>query len=78
MSSKRYPEEFKIEAVKQITDRGHPHSRRLAVLGRSPRSLLAPGDWLVDALTHGTGTGDQCLIDGGVATTAEAGGDRAF
>ena len=24
MSSKRYPEEFKIEAVKQVTERGHP------------------------------------------------------
>ncbi|WP_373018913.1 transposase, partial [Thiomicrorhabdus sp.] len=24
MSSKRYPEEFKIEAVKQITERGYP------------------------------------------------------
>ena len=23
MSSKRYPEEFTIEAVKQVTDRGH-------------------------------------------------------
>jgi transposase len=23
MSSKRYPEEFKIEAVRQVTDRGH-------------------------------------------------------
>ncbi|RQW61215.1 transposase, partial [Vibrio viridaestus] len=23
MSSKRYPEEFKIEAVKQITEKGH-------------------------------------------------------
>lgn len=23
MSSKRYPEKFKIEAVKQVTDRGH-------------------------------------------------------
>ena len=23
MSSKRYPEEFKIEAVKQVVDRGH-------------------------------------------------------
>jgi transposase len=23
MSSKRYTEEFKVEAVKQITDRGH-------------------------------------------------------
>jgi len=24
MSSKRYPEEFKIETVKQVTERGHP------------------------------------------------------
>ncbi len=24
MSSKRYPEEFRIEAEKQITDRGYP------------------------------------------------------
>ena len=23
MSSKRYPEEFKIQAVRQVTDRGH-------------------------------------------------------
>ncbi len=23
MSSKRYPEEFRIEAVKQVVDRGH-------------------------------------------------------
>jgi len=23
MSTKRYPEEFKVEAVKQVTDRGH-------------------------------------------------------
>jgi transposase len=23
MSNKHYPEEFKIEAVKQVTDRGH-------------------------------------------------------
>ncbi len=24
MSGERYPEEFKIEAVKQVTERGHP------------------------------------------------------
>ena len=24
MSTKRYTEEFKVEAVKQVTDRGHP------------------------------------------------------
>jgi transposase-like protein len=27
MSGKRYPEEFKIEAVKQVTERGHPATR---------------------------------------------------
>ncbi|WP_222105366.1 transposase, partial [Denitromonas ohlonensis] len=26
MSNKRYPEEFKIEAVKQVTERGHSAS----------------------------------------------------
>lgn len=26
MSNKRYPEEFKIEAVRQITDKGYPVS----------------------------------------------------
>lgn len=24
MSSKRYTEEFKVEAIKQVTERGHP------------------------------------------------------
>ena len=27
MSGKRYPEEFKTEAVKQVVDRGYPHWR---------------------------------------------------
>ena len=29
MSSKQYPEEFKIEAVKQVKERGHSRRRRL-------------------------------------------------
>lgn len=38
MSSKRYPEEFKIEAVKQVVDRGHsvaPVANRLDVTTHS-------------------------------------------
>jgi transposase-like protein len=30
MSNKRYPEEFKIEAVKQITERGQPSLPRIS------------------------------------------------
>lgn len=29
MSGKRYPEEFKIEAVKQVTERGHAATESL-------------------------------------------------
>jgi len=36
MSGKRYPEEFKIEAVKQVVDRGH------SVSGVATRSVLPP------------------------------------
>ena len=39
MSGKRYPEEFKIEAVKQITERGHPAAEVAARLGVSAHSL---------------------------------------
>ena len=39
MSSKRYPEEFKIEAVKQVTDRGHPASEVAGRLGVSLPTL---------------------------------------
>jgi transposase len=38
MSGKRYPEEFKIEAVKQVTDRGYrvgEVARRLGVTAKS-------------------------------------------
>ena len=41
MSSKRYTEEFKIEAVKQVTDRGHSVADVAARLDVSIRSLYA-------------------------------------
>jgi transposase len=43
MSSKRYPEEFKIEAVKQVTDRGHAVADVASRLGISQHSLY---EWL--------------------------------
>lgn len=41
MSNKRFTEEFKIEAVKQITERRHPISEVSARLGVSTHSLYA-------------------------------------
>ncbi|MCQ4323125.1 IS3 family transposase [Stutzerimonas stutzeri] len=41
MSNPRYPEEFKIEAVKQVTDRGLPVAEVAARLGMSTHSLYA-------------------------------------
>ena len=41
MSSKRYAEEFKIEAVKQITERNYPVAEVSARLGVSQDSLYA-------------------------------------
>ena len=43
MSTKRYPEEFKIEAVKQISERGYPVAEVSARLGVSQHSLY---QWL--------------------------------
>lgn len=43
MSSKRYTEEFKIEAVKQVTERGHPVAEVAGRIGVSQHSLYA---WL--------------------------------
>jgi transposase len=43
MSGKRYTEEFKIEAVKQITDRGYKISEVADGLGVTPKSLH---DWI--------------------------------
>ena len=43
MSSPRYPETFKIEAVKQVTERGRPVAEVAKALGVSSHSLYA---WL--------------------------------
>lgn len=39
MSSRRYTEEFKVEAVKQVTERGHRAKDVARRLGISPYSL---------------------------------------
>ena len=53
MSSKRYPEEFKIEAVKQVVDRGHSVSSVAIRLDITTHSLYA---WIKkygpDSSTH--------------------------
>ncbi len=41
MSSKRYPEEFKIEAVKQVIERGHSVAEVASRLGVTTHSLYA-------------------------------------
>ncbi len=41
MSGKRYPEEFKIEAVKQVIDRGHSVSCVATRLDITTHSLYA-------------------------------------
>lgn len=41
MSGKRYPEEFKIEAIKQVVDRGHSVSSVATRLGITTHSLYA-------------------------------------
>ncbi|MBM2886534.1 transposase [Chromobacterium phragmitis] len=43
MSKPRFPEEFKIEAVKQVTERGYPVSEVASRLGVSTHSLY---QWL--------------------------------
>ena len=41
ISSKRYPDEFKIEAVKQVVDRGHGVADVAGRLGMNTHSLYA-------------------------------------
>lgn len=43
MSGKRYTEEFKIEAVRQVTDRGHSVAEVAKRLGVTTKSLY---DWI--------------------------------
>ena len=45
MSSKRYTEEFKVEAIKQVTERGYPVAEVAGRLGVSQHSLY---QWLKD------------------------------
>ena len=45
MNQKRFPEEFKIEAVRQIVERGHPVAEVSARLGVSTHSLYK---WMKD------------------------------
>lgn len=46
MSSKRYTEEFKQEAIKQVTERGYPAAEVARRLGVTTHSLYA---WLREA-----------------------------
>jgi len=41
MSSKRYPKEFKIEAVRQVVERGHSVAEVASRLGMTTHSLYA-------------------------------------
>ena len=63
MSSKRYPEEFKIEAVKQVVDRGHSVADVAGRLGMTTHSLYA---WIKkfgpDSVEHNAKTDDQAEI----------------
>lgn len=43
MSSKRYTEEFKVEAVKQVIERGHPVAEVASRLGVTTHSMY---QWL--------------------------------
>lgn len=60
MSGKRYTEEFKIEAVKQVTDRGYKIGEVAKRLGVTPKSLH---DWTKKygdtSVQHQTITGQQ-------------------
>ena len=49
MSKQRFPEEFKTEAVKQITERGHKVSEVATRLGVSQHSLY---QWIKARRTH--------------------------
>ena len=63
MSSKRYPDEFKIEAVKQVVDCGHSVADVAGRLGMTTHSLYA---WIKkfgpDSLEHNAKSDDQAEI----------------
>ena len=63
MSSKRYPDEFKIEAVKQVVGRGHSVADVAGRLGMTTHSLYA---WIKkygpNSAEHNATTDDQAEI----------------
>lgn len=63
MSSKRYPEEFKIEAVKQVVEYGHTVVDVAARLGMTTHSLYA---WIKkfgpDSAVHAAAASEQAEI----------------
>lgn len=63
MSKKRYLEEFKIEAVRQVTDRGHSVAQVSSRLGVTTHSLYA---WVrkygPDSAQHQVTSDDQAEI----------------
>ena len=63
MSRKRYPDEFKMEAVKQVIDRGHSVADVAGRLGMTTHSLHA---WIKkygpDSVGHNAKTDDQVEI----------------
>lgn len=60
MSGKRYPDEFKIEAVRQVTERGYSVAQVAKRLGITPHSLY---QWQKkfgsDAVRHETESQDE-------------------
>ena len=63
MSSKRYPEEFKIEAVKQVFERGHSVAEVASRLGVTTHSLYAwKKKYGPDSAQHQAKSGDEAEI----------------
>jgi len=63
MSSKRYPEEFKMEAVKQVVERGHSVAEVASRLGVTTHSLYAwKKKYGRDSAQHLTKSGDEVEI----------------
>ena len=63
MSRKRYPDEFKMEAVKQVIDRGHSVADFAGRLGMTTHNLYA---WIKkygpDSVEHNAKTDEQADI----------------
>ncbi len=62
-SSKRYPEEFKIEAVKQVVERGHSVAEVASRLGVTTHSLYAwRKKYGPESAQHQAKSGDEAEI----------------